>query len=369
MQLGALLSRDERRLDEAEAAFRVAVAAPQAGSDQWNAWARFLSRTRKKFAEAAAAHRQALVLNPGDAPAWNALGSVLLHHLHRAEEAEKAYIQATRIDGNTAFYWGDLACALVQLERWPEAEAALRRETELDAGAAATWGALGYVLVRQGRLDEGVDAFRRLTELKPEDADAWNSLAWTLYATKQADEKAEHAAREAVRLAPGNLLAAHAAATILARRGHWTEARDMARRFLKEGSADLYAKIWATILLFFQEAIRSGHAAEAAALLDETDLGERWLPLREALRILAAGNPLLLRKLAPEVREPTRIVLDRLAPPEAQPHEAGAAKPNPTPRAKDPSTPDKTRGPARPKRRTQTTSNGPGRRTRRARES
>jgi tetratricopeptide (TPR) repeat protein len=367
-QLGGLLSRDEGRLDEAEAAFRAAVAAPQAGSTQWKALAGFLARIRKEFEAAAEAYRQALVSEPGDASAWHALGDILLNDLSRAEEAEKAYAEATRIDGNTSLYWCNLGLALARLERWPEAETALRKATEFENGSALAWWRLGWVLARKGSFVEATGAFRHSTELGPNEGRAWNSLAWLLYLTEQ-DNDAESAAREAVRLDPGNLYAAHSAATILARRGHWAEAADQARRFLNEDSAALHTEIWEDIFLFFQEAVRSGHAAEAAALLDETDLGERWLPLREALRILAAGNPLLLRKLAPEVREPTRLVLDRLAPPETQPHKAGAAKPNHAPVAKDPSAPDKTRRAARPKRPTQTTSKGPGRRVRRAGES
>lgn len=121
-------------------------------------------------------------------------------------------------------------------------------------------------------------------------------------------------ARGALRFEPHEPAVAHTAATALARRGRWPEARDLARRFLKDCIDEFHARAWEDLLLFFHEAVRMGHAAEAGDLLDETDLGERWLPLREALRILAAEDRSLLRRLAPEVREPVERLLERLSP-------------------------------------------------------
>lgn len=101
-----------------------------------------------------------------------------------------------------------------------------------------------------------------------------------------------------------------------------------------EGADDeFHARTWEEVLLFFHEAVRTGHAAEAGELLDETDLGERWLPLREALRILAAEDRSLLRKLAPEVREPVERLLERLSPSPSSTKEPATAKSEELPKA------------------------------------
>lgn len=69
---------------------------------------------------------------------------------------------------------------------------------------------------------------------------------------------------------------------------------------------------WAQALLCFREAVRTGHAAEAVKLLDETNAGERWRPLREALHALAVGDPRVLLRVAPEVRQPAEQLMRTL---------------------------------------------------------
>ena len=53
---------------------------------------------------------------------------------------------------------------------------------------------------------------------------------------------------------------------------------------------------------------------ELLNLLDETEAGQRWRPLREALAAAVAKNPDLLLDVAPEVRKPALEILARLAP-------------------------------------------------------
>ena len=53
---------------------------------------------------------------------------------------------------------------------------------------------------------------------------------------------------------------------------------------------------------------------ETVQLLDELQLGERWLPLREALAAIAAGTRKYLRRVAPEVRHPAEQLILQLKP-------------------------------------------------------
>jgi hypothetical protein len=50
------------------------------------------------------------------------------------------------------------------------------------------------------------------------------------------------------------------------------------------------------------------------ALLDETDYGERWRPLREALQAIAEDDSSYLLRVAPEIRRPAEEIVAMLAP-------------------------------------------------------
>ncbi|MEI2783912.1 MAG: tetratricopeptide repeat protein [Candidatus Competibacter sp.] len=53
-----------------------------------------------RYDEAEAAYRQAIALDPKFALPWNDLGILLQDHLARYEEAEAAYRQAIALDSN-----------------------------------------------------------------------------------------------------------------------------------------------------------------------------------------------------------------------------------------------------------------------------
>jgi hypothetical protein len=49
-------------------------------------------------------------------------------------------------------------------------------------------------------------------------------------------------------------------------------------------------------------------------LLDETDYGERWRPLREALQAIAEDDSSYLLRVAPEIRQPAEEIIAMLLP-------------------------------------------------------
>ena len=66
--------------------------------------------------------------------------------------------------------------------------------------------------------------------------------------------------------------------------------------------------------MFFRDAVASGHAEDAVGLLDETDYGERWRPLREALQAIAEDDSSYLLRVAPEIRQPAEEIVATLLP-------------------------------------------------------
>ncbi|MEO5730936.1 MAG: ATP-binding protein [Byssovorax sp.] len=125
---------------------------------------------------------------------------------------------------------------------------------------------------------------------------------------------AKQAAKRSIELKSDSLESTHARAVVLAHRGDWAEAAPLARRFLTEGPPEFHEKSWSDILIFFSEAARTSHAADAVALLDDLALTDRYRPLREALAAIAAGTRAYLRRVAPEIRQPAERLIDELLP-------------------------------------------------------
>ncbi|WP_417914732.1 hypothetical protein [Candidatus Electronema sp. JM] len=74
---------------------------------------------------------------------------------------------------------------------------------------------------------------------------------------------------------------------------------------LAKGDDEFFEKYWQDMLTLFQEAVRTGRAAEALALLDESPLAERWRPLREALAAAKEGSVRYLNGVAPDMQPQT----------------------------------------------------------------
>ena len=128
-------------------------------------------------------------------------------------------------------------------------------------------------------------------------------------------EEARVLAEQALTLAPSDLYTAHTLATILTRLGDWPAAEPLIRRLVTEADEALLDAIWDDVLTLFHEAVLTGRAAEARALLDAGEAGERWRPLREALAAAAEGSADYLRQVAPEVAAPAREIHARPAAP------------------------------------------------------
>ncbi|MFD2113854.1 tetratricopeptide repeat protein [Thiorhodococcus fuscus] len=315
--LGNLLKNHLAHYDEAEQAYRHAIEIDPDYAYPWNGLGNLLTQHLARYDEAEQAYRRAIEIAPDFAYPWNGLGNLLQDHLARHDEAEQAYRCAIEINPDFAYPWNGLGNLLQDhLARYDEAKQAYRRAIEIDPDDAAPWYGLGKLLTQHlARYNEAEQAFRRALEIDPDEPAFSNALAWFLYQQDRDLPEARRIAVRAVELAqehPAHLHCIHTLATILTRLGDWPAAAPLIRRLVDESSTAFIEEIWDDVLTLFQETVQADQAAAARDLLDATEAGERWRPLREALAAAAEGSADYLRLVAPEVRTPARAIFERL---------------------------------------------------------
>ena len=257
------------------------------------------------------AYRQAIKVDPEYASPWNGLGVFYQDHLQRSEEAEKAYRRAIKVDPGYAYTWNNLGNLYQNhLHRFEEAEKAYRQAVKFDPGFAYPWNGLGNLLSSHlHRSEEAEEAYRQAIKVDVFLGPAHKDLAWFLYKQKRDLHEGVRLARKAVELNPEGFQYHYALATLLISTDSWDEAQPHLRRFMEEGNDAFHEEVWNDTISLFREAVHTGNAADALALLDETTAGQRWRPLREALAAVVAGTPDHLNGVAPEVRQPAQQIL------------------------------------------------------------
>jgi tetratricopeptide (TPR) repeat protein len=304
--------------EEAVAACRKAISLDPKEPHIWYSLSHLMAFDLRMYKEAEAAYRKAIELNQNDVELtelWEQFAILLGFHLKRGEEAEAACRKAIEISPNKSGSWGGLGAALIHLKRYDEAEAAWRKAIELDPGNGWRWHNLALMLQRRlKRYDDAEAAWRKAIELSPTEPWHWIGYGSLLTEPLKKYEEAEAAYRKAVELAPGNLDFSFALARILVKRGRWDDAVVYARKFIIEGDDEYYERTWPDIIGFFHDLVASGYADAAVALLDETEYGERWRPLREALQAIAEDDSSYLLRVAPEIRRPAEELVGMLAP-------------------------------------------------------
>lgn len=96
-QLGYYLAEKWGRYEEADAAYRQAIALDPKLALPWNGLGMLLQDPLGRYAEAEAAYRQAMTLDPKYAWPWNNLATLLQDELGRYEEAEQAYLRSLEL--------------------------------------------------------------------------------------------------------------------------------------------------------------------------------------------------------------------------------------------------------------------------------
>jgi len=137
-----------------------------------------LSMDEKRFSDAEAAFRRAIALKPDWSWPRNALGILLANYTKdRAAEAEDAYRTAIRLDPNWSRPYNDLAILLRLTGRLGEAEEAALTAIRLDPDSVATHNNYGNLLVAQRRLSEAETEYRKAIELDPGHPKPYYNLA------------------------------------------------------------------------------------------------------------------------------------------------------------------------------------------------
>ncbi|MBF0261776.1 MAG: tetratricopeptide repeat protein [Magnetococcales bacterium] len=106
------------------------------------AWGHLLFRHLAQPEEAEAAYRKAIALDEKISYPWNNLG-ILFSQLGRHEEAEAAYRKTIALDDKNPAPWNGLGILFRQLGRHEEAEAAYRKAIALDEKDETPWNNLG----------------------------------------------------------------------------------------------------------------------------------------------------------------------------------------------------------------------------------
>lgn len=198
------------RYDEAEAAYRKAIALNKKDARSWVGLGDLLHLHLKRYDEAEATYREAISLDGKNTRVLKTLGDLLQVHFDRYEEAEIAYRQALALDKKNAIFWIDLGKLLhLHLKRYEEAEVAYRQAIALDEKNeeknAIVWGLLGTLLQADlERYEEAETAYRQAITLDKKNNEQ-NALIWNVLGTLLRDnlmryEEAESAYRQAIAL-------------------------------------------------------------------------------------------------------------------------------------------------------------------------
>ena len=206
--------------------------------ETWYAWFIFgalLSKSDGGVVEAEVAYRKSIALEPTRAPVWYSLGRLLSDKLDRYDEAEVAYRKGIEVDPTASFSWNGLGYLLAdKLNRNDEAEIAFRTVIELDPGDFHTWTRIGRLLENKpNRFDEAELAYRKAIEVNPNYAYAWICLGQLLENMVHRYEEAELAYRKCTELEPTGTLPWRLLAVLLSEQSRWDEAADAYTRVVE----------------------------------------------------------------------------------------------------------------------------------------
>ncbi len=253
--------------------------------------------------------RHVLSINPDNERAWNNLGAALSRQ-GNLTEAINAYHRHLEINPQDEVTWNNLGIALSGQGNFEEAIKAFRRQVEVKPDHDSAWHILGLTLEEQGNIAEAIDAYRSGVQIESDGRSA-NALAWLFYHLGENLAEAQQLAKRALEQSPNDPSYLHTYATLLAHNGNWSEAVKQAESYITLGDEEFHEATWDDTLQFFHEAVRTDHADDAAKLLEDIDYAERWRPLHAALKAIAEGRDWLTR-VAPEVRSPAEVLIERL---------------------------------------------------------
>lgn len=178
----------------------------------------------RRLDEALAEVRRALAMDPSSVDALLALGSIL-SDLGRDDESLGAYRAAADADPRDGSARRGQARALIRLSRLREAESACAEALNLDPRDARALALLGQVQARSGRLGDAVRTLSQAAEADPALPDAQINLGNALLQSGST-EAARRAYEQALRLRPDEPDAHHNLGVLLAGAGEFVSAAE-----------------------------------------------------------------------------------------------------------------------------------------------
>lgn len=274
------------RLDEAEAAFRGAIAErPQDARAHFDLG--LTLELRGRSADAAQSYRRAISRAPAFAEALSNLGR-LLRVSGRLEEATELFRRAVRANPELVSAHLNLALALEDAEKWRLARAAYREVLRLEPTQVRGRILLGLLHLRMGEVEDARSALRAAFEQGTEDRALLSMLGSGL---RRAGESALAVrALESVSSMPGNrLLSAEAElALALFAAGRRAEAESRLRGLLESTETYPVAHYLLANMLAARGAARSA-AQHFANYLQQAPEGEHASEARRRLRAVRAA--------------------------------------------------------------------------------
>lgn len=278
------------------------------GAMCWNSLGNLLRDHPDCYEEAELAYRQAIALDENLVYPWINLGDLLQIHLGRYEEAEQAYRQAIALDEINSHSWHNLGNLLqVHMGRYEEAEQAYRQAIALDEKSAKSLDGLGNLLQDHlSRHEEAEQAYRHALQCDQDGFFPMSNLAYLFFSQATCIAEAEHFYTQALQRMPP-----HGAALLRAYREFAYDNFGAATQVLREALDSQHVELLTTylddLLRNLRLAASKGYGEKLLAFFDESGLSDRYWPIRAAFEAYLYGEERLL-DVNPEVRSAARRI-------------------------------------------------------------
>ena len=230
--------------------------------------------------------------------------------IHTSEQGDHLIRKIIEIDASGALHWSILGNALSEKpERMEEAVEAYRQAIELDPLYTRAWRGLCYVLPLMNRNEEAGQALKKWTDLEPDNSAAWAALAIHQHLIQKNDDEANISLQNALKVPKKarDGLGLMTFAMFLLKKVD--EALPLFRQYLEVEDTSL-----TKLVDLIEIGLPAGAGKQLLAIFDESEAGQRWRPIREALAAAVANDAGLLNGVAPEVRKPALEILQIIAP-------------------------------------------------------
>jgi len=264
---------------------------------------------QSRHEEALASYDRTLALDADNDWAWFYRGFEL-SVLSRNEEALDSYDRALHLKPEHRAVL--LARGLLnrQLHRFDIAEHDLRQAIKLDPQDAQAKTALVELLFESGRPDDAMAVARGFAGNKAP-ASLLNGLAWAVFSFGQDDllDEAEAWSCRAAEDTEANGAMHHTFASILGRRGKWTEALEQASAFLKD--QQMLRDSLDESIEFFIDAVAAGERSRVLEVIAAADQVETFEPLVVAINAMAGAQVDVAREISEVAEDVVRRIEDR----------------------------------------------------------